>query len=65
MAECLHFYQKINFSTMETLDIKQSLSIEKVLQHYGLQPNKNQMLNCPFHKDGQAKFKNIPKNQQL
>lgn len=36
---------------MEIKDIKEQLSIITVLQHYGLQPNKNKMLCCPFHDD--------------
>ena len=32
-------------------EIKQQLSIHQVLDHYGLQPNKNKMVNCPFHND--------------
>jgi len=36
---------------MEIKDIKSQLSILTVLQHYGLQPNKNKMLCCPFHDD--------------
>ncbi|MCP4481924.1 MAG: DNA primase, partial [bacterium] len=36
---------------MTIQEIKQSLSIEEVLSHYGLKANKNKMLNCPFHED--------------
>lgn len=36
---------------MELKDIKQQLSINQVLQHYGLKPDKNQRLVCPFHPD--------------
>ncbi len=36
---------------MEIQDIKQQLSLAKVLQHYGLKVDKNQRLNCPFHDD--------------
>jgi DNA primase len=32
-------------------DIKAQLSILSVLQHYGLQPNRNKMVCCPFHDD--------------
>jgi DNA primase len=32
-------------------EIKEQLSILTVLQHYGLQPNRNKMINCPFHDD--------------
>ena len=36
---------------MEIRSIKQQLSIETVLQHYGLRPDKNHRLHCPFHND--------------
>jgi DNA primase len=36
---------------MELKEIKQQLSINQVLQHYGLKPNSNNMLCCPFHPD--------------
>ena len=36
---------------MEIQEIKQRLGISKVLQHYGLQPDRHQMLKCPFHED--------------
>lgn len=36
---------------MEITDIKARLSILKVLAHYGLKPNRNKMINCPFHAD--------------
>ena len=36
---------------MEISDIKQRLTLQTVLQHYGLQPDKNSRLNCPFHDD--------------
>lgn len=36
---------------MEIKEILQKLSILTVLQHYGLQPNRNKMLCCPFHDD--------------
>jgi len=36
---------------MEISDIKQQLTLQTVLQHYGLQPDKNSRLNCPFHDD--------------
>ncbi len=31
--------------------IKESLSMQEILQHYGLKPDRNRMLNCPFHED--------------
>ena len=36
---------------MEIQEIKAQLTIGKVLDYYGLQPNKNRMLCCPFHAD--------------
>ena len=36
---------------MEITDIKQQLTLAKVLQHYGLKPDKNLRLHCPFHED--------------
>jgi hypothetical protein len=36
---------------MEISQIKQNLSLQQVLGHYNLQPNKNKMLKCPFHED--------------
>lgn len=36
---------------MEIADIKSRLSILTVLSHYGLKPNRNKMLCCPFHND--------------
>jgi len=32
-------------------EIKEQLSIITVLEHYGLKPNKNKMVCCPFHDD--------------
>ena len=34
---------------MEIAEIKSRLTLATVLQHYGLQPDKNSRLNCPFH----------------
>ena len=36
---------------MEISEIKSKLSILTVLSHYGLTPNRNKMLCCPFHSD--------------
>lgn len=46
---------------MEIKEIKQSLSIEKVLQHYNLHPDKNNRLHCPFHNDKTPSFQIYPK----
>ncbi|NQZ75960.1 MAG: hypothetical protein HRT61_07595 [Ekhidna sp.] len=36
---------------MEIAEIKQRLPLAQVLDHYGLKPDKNHRLNCPFHQD--------------
>ena len=36
---------------MELKEIKQQLTINQVLQHYNLKPDKNNRLLCPFHPD--------------
>ena len=36
---------------MEISEIIKSLSIHKVLEHYGIKPNRNKMVCCPFHDD--------------
>ncbi|MCD9574174.1 CHC2 zinc finger domain-containing protein [Flavobacterium soyae] len=36
---------------MTIQEIKQSLNLSAVLDHYNLKPNKNKMLLCPFHED--------------
>jgi len=36
---------------MEIRDIKAGLNIVTVLHHYGLKPDKHDMLVCPFHED--------------
>jgi DNA primase len=36
---------------MEITEIKASLTIAQVLDHYGLKPNPSKMLCCPFHND--------------
>ena len=42
---------------MTLAEIKTRLTITQVLQHYGLQPDKNGMLNCPFHPDKNPSMK--------
>jgi DNA primase/predicted transcriptional regulator len=46
---------------MEIADIKQSLSILKVLAHYNLVPDRNNRLKCPFHDDTTPSFQVYPK----
>lgn len=36
---------------MELSEIKERLTLAQVLQHYGLKPDKNLRLHCPFHDD--------------
>ena len=36
---------------MEIQEIKSKLTLAQVLQHYGLKPDKNLRLHCPFHND--------------
>jgi len=45
---------------MEIREIKSRLTIHAVLKHYGLQPDKNGMLKCPFHQDDTASMKIYP-----
>ena len=45
---------------MEIPDIKSRLSIHTVLKHYGLKPDRNGMLKCPFHADDTASMKIYP-----
>ena len=42
---------------MEIKDIKARLNIDTVLKHYGLQPDRNNMLKCPFHEDDKPSLK--------
>ena len=42
---------------MEIRDIKQNLTMAMVLQHYGLRPNRNGMIFCPFHDDKNPSMK--------
>ncbi|WP_238531825.1 CHC2 zinc finger domain-containing protein [Nitritalea halalkaliphila] len=36
---------------MEIQEIKTRLTLKEVLEHYGLKPDKQSRLNCPFHPD--------------
>ncbi len=45
---------------MEIEDIKARLNIQTVLQHYGLQADRNNMLKCPFHADDKPSMKIYP-----
>lgn len=46
---------------MEISEIKQRLSIEAVLRHYGLQWDRHQRLCCPFHEDSTPSMQAYPK----
>jgi len=48
-------------STMEIQEIKQHLSINKVLANYRLIPDRNNRLKCPFHDDKTPSFQVYPK----
>lgn len=41
---------------MEIADIKSKLTLKEVLNHYGLKPDKQLRLNCPFHEDKTPSF---------
>lgn len=46
---------------MEIKEIKQQLSIEKVLAHYGVEADKNNKARCPFHDDKTPSLQIYPK----
>ena len=46
---------------MDIKDIKQQLTINQVLHHYNLKPDKNQRLVCPFHNDKNPSLQIYPK----
>jgi DNA primase len=46
---------------MEIPDIKQRLSIEIVLQHYGISADRNKQIRCPFHEDDTPSCRIYPK----
>lgn len=50
---------------MEIQNIKANLKIETVLSHYGLQPDKNGMINCPFHNDKTPSMQIYPKTNTV
>ena len=45
---------------MQSPDIKTRLSIIKVLSHYGITPDKNNHIKCPFHQDDKPSCKIYP-----
>jgi DNA primase len=46
---------------MKISEIKSRLTILQVLNHYNLEPDKNNLLNCPFHEDKTASLQVYPK----
>jgi DNA primase catalytic core len=53
-SELIFFFQlkeKANHEPMEIAEIKSRLPLSRVLQHYGLEPDRNSRLCCPFHDD--------------
>jgi DNA primase len=46
---------------MEISDIKTHLKLSQVLDHYGLKPDKNQRLHCPWHDDKTPSLQLYPK----
>lgn len=45
---------------MEIKQIKSQLSIERVLNEYGITINKNNHIKCPFHKDDKPSLRIYP-----
>ena len=45
---------------MEISEIKQRLSIQTVLSHYNLQPDRHNFIKCPFHADEDPSLKIYP-----
>ena len=50
---------------MEIAEIKSRLPILEVLHHYGLQPNRNKMLCCPFHDDKNPSMQVYPETNTV
>jgi DNA primase len=48
---------------MEIQQIKEKLSLSRVLDYYGLKPDKNNKLNCPFHEEKTPSFQVYWKTQ--
>ncbi len=45
---------------MQIQDIKNRLTLQQVLTHYGLKPNKNHHIKCPFHDDKNPSMRIYP-----
>ncbi|NQY05681.1 MAG: toprim domain-containing protein [Flavobacteriaceae bacterium] len=50
---------------MEIAEIKERLSILAVLNHYGLQPDRNKRINCPFHNDKNPSMQVYPETNTV
>jgi len=50
---------------MEIQQIKEKLTILEVLAHYGLNPNRNKMLCCPFHDDKNPSMQVYPETNTV
>ncbi len=50
---------------MEIQQIKEKLTILEVLNHYGLKPNRNKMLCCPFHPDKNPSMQVYPETNTV
>jgi len=50
---------------MEIQELKSRLSILEVLSHYGLKPNRNKMLCCPFHPDKNPSMQVYPQTNTV
>jgi hypothetical protein len=49
MYFCAYKKRKIIFYAMEIQEIKQKLSITALLNHYGIEIQRGEQINCPFH----------------
>ncbi len=50
---------------MEIAEIKEKLSIHAVLNHYGLHPDRNKRINCPFHPDKSPSMQVYPETNTV
>ena len=48
---------------MKIPEIKSRLTLAMVLQHYGLKPDRNNCLHCPFHNDKTPSMQFYPQTQ--
>ena len=57
--------KNLKSKVMEITEIKQRLSIETVLQHYNLTPDRNKQICCPFHADDTPSCRIYPKTNSF